>query len=331
MVAALGDRDAQVPEQDGRLIAEPIPDRLDDALRSAAVRSADRLAAASLEVSTGVLRLAAQAAPGHVELTVLARQVDTQPENTVDETLGGLIDSAAETPQREQKTALILAAGDPDAAAQTTAAIETVVPEWPAAARTAAAGTVGVLVSDAVAGSTVRDAEVTVSAMPNDGLQVTVVHRGNHDLPPEMVRALDLGATAWRAELWPESRRVVCEFQRADDIVSVAARDTTGAAVDDPVVNSEVLSLNPHRQSVMDARRLVGDLLGSNAAPHDALAARNLAEVLAKHVVSNGYRNTVLTARTSRSGLLTLEFEHEATGARWGRSIDQPEKRPRPS
>jgi serine/threonine protein phosphatase PrpC/phosphoglycolate phosphatase-like HAD superfamily hydrolase/4'-phosphopantetheinyl transferase EntD len=230
---------------------------------------------------------------------------------------------AAELPQQAaapRETILMLRAGDPDAAAKTRAAIDEAVPAWPDAARAAAADTVCEVVADTVARTTVVDAMVMVE--PRLGLRVTVDYPGRTELPRELVRTLELGATGWRAELWPNLRTIVCDFRRINDTVSVAARGTAEETVDDPVLNSQVLELVPHRESVSAAGRMVDDLLSRHARGVDLLEAIDLAENLARKATDVWRGHAVFTARISRLGLLTLEVvqDVEATGTQnsWG-------------
>ncbi|WP_280233430.1 M3 family metallopeptidase [Nocardia cyriacigeorgica] len=309
LVAALSDREAHASDRSAELTVEPIPEWADTDYADSAQNSVDRLIAVLGTPPDGLTLTVLDRQPDRIFYQAFSSDESAAP---VARNLDDPVTDASEMPAAAQANGarVRFMSDDPQVAPILRGAIDDASPGWGESTRAAIARTVGDVVGAAEPGAT-----VTVRAEPREalGLRVTITHADRRDIPPQLIRILDLTTTAWSTDVTPEFRRVVLDFRRLDDEVIVAPRDAAGSN-DDPIVDTRTMEFVPQGRPPIEARNLVSSLLSERVRHVDVGEAMTLAQQTVQDAMDRWREDISFIARVTQSGLLTMEIVRDRVG-----------------
>ncbi|WP_280208459.1 M3 family metallopeptidase [Nocardia cyriacigeorgica] len=225
------------------------------------------------------------------------------------------------TPQPKPKALWLFA--DNDLFARIRDALDTAAPSWLGERRDAVAATMATVAADALNWTNGPNISAIVQPLPHDGVRFVVENDGDSKLPPDVARALDRMAGAWRAEMPQGRRRIVAEFARIDDVVGRAREAADWEArfapyffrVDEDV-HYRQLDIVPSREAVSEAGQIVREFMHEHGygTEREISELAALAESIVQLTVDSWGRNRTFAVQISRSGVLSLSITNNHAG-----------------
>ncbi len=230
---------------------------------------------------------------------------------------------------KPQPQTLTLFDGD-DVFARIRSVLDTAAPSWTGDRRDAVAATMAVVAADALMVSTEAGIRTTAHPLPGDGLQLIVEHTGDNKLAPEVARALDERASAWRAEMPRRRRRIVAEFQHTDDVYQRTRERARWEARFAPYFHTvdedahyRQFDIDQSMEPVSAAGQLVRDFMHEHGqgTERDIRDLAALAESIVQMTVDAWRSDRTFSVQISRSGVLSLTILYDR-GVGYGPGVE---------